>query len=288
MGRIQVNVLGPWEVLSGSTHVPVPPGHLRSLLSALVLTPDQPVRADTLAGRLWGEHPPVNVRGTLSTYVTRLRRLLGADIIASHPGGGYSFAVDKDDVDLHRFRRLLREARATAEAEQELDLVNQALAQWRGRPFTGVESGWLERDVVPALTEEWFTATEQRLDLDLARGSAGELIAELWQLTNTYPLRESLWVRLIGVLNRSGRRADALTAYQRIRTILRDQLGVDPGTSSADCTWTCCATAPKSQRPAAPPGRTSFPTATPGSSAGATTSPPSTGCCPPVRQASRR
>jgi len=229
MGRIQVNVLGPWEVLSGSTHVPVPPGHLRSLLSALVLTPDQPVRTDILAGRLWGEHPPVNVRGTLSTYVTRLRRLLGAGTIASHPGGGYSFAVDEDDVDLHRFRRLLREARATTEAEQELDLVNQALAQWRGRPFTDVEAGWLERDVVPALTEEWFTATERRLDLDLARGSAGELIAELWQLTNTYPLRESLWVRLIGVLNRSGRRADALTAYQRIRTILRDQLGVDPG-----------------------------------------------------------
>ncbi|MFD1050023.1 BTAD domain-containing putative transcriptional regulator, partial [Kibdelosporangium lantanae] len=191
---IEVKVLGSWEVSAGRSSVPIPPGHLRSLLSALLLTVGQPVRVDTLAERLWGERQPANVRGTLSTYIARLRRLLGSDAIVSYPGGGYSLYVNEDHVDLHRFRNLLRRSRG---ADNELCLLHEALGLWRGRPFTGVESGWLERDVVPALTEEWFTATERRIDLDLAGGSSNELIAELWQLTNDYALRESLWFRLI-------------------------------------------------------------------------------------------
>jgi DNA-binding SARP family transcriptional activator/tetratricopeptide (TPR) repeat protein len=229
MSRIQVKVLGAWEVMSGSAVVPVPSGHLRSLLASLVLAPGRPVRIDVLTDQVWGEQHPVNIRATLSTYVTRLRRLLGNDVILSHRGGSYSLAVAADDVDLHRFRQLLRQARTADSADHELELVNQALGLWRGRPFTGVESDWLERDVLPALTEEWFTATERRIDLDLARDPSGDLIAELWQLTTTYSWRESLWVRLISALHRSGRRTDALDAYTRIRTTLRDHLGVDPG-----------------------------------------------------------
>lgn len=223
---IEVKVLGSWEVSAGRSSVPIPPGHLRSLLSALLLTVGQPVRVDTLAERLWGERQPANVRGTLSTYIARLRRLLGSDAIVSYPGGGYSLYVNEDHVDLHRFRSLLRRSRGSAD---ELLLLHEALGLWRGRPFTGVESGWLERDVVPALTEEWFIATERRIDLDLAGGSSNELIAELWQLTNDYALRESLWFRLITSLHNAGRRADALNAYQQVRTILRDDLGIDPG-----------------------------------------------------------
>jgi DNA-binding SARP family transcriptional activator/tetratricopeptide (TPR) repeat protein len=226
---IEVKVLGSWEVSAGRTTVPIPPGHLRSLFAAMLLTVGQPVRIDTLAERLWGERQPANVRGTLSTYITRLRRLLGSDAIVSYPGGGYSLYLHEDDVDLHRFRSLLRRSRDAGTADNELVLLHQALGLWRGRPFTGVESGWLDRDVVPALTEEWFSATERRIDLDLARGASNELIAELWQLTNNYSLRESLWLRLISTLHRSGRRADALTAYQQVRAILRDDLGIDPG-----------------------------------------------------------
>src|SRR5262245_18611890 len=98
MGRIRINVLGSWEVRSGSANVPVPPGHLRSLLSSLALAPDQPVRMDVLAEQVWGEHHPMNIRATLSTYATRLRKLLGAEAITSCRGGGYSLAVDEGDV----------------------------------------------------------------------------------------------------------------------------------------------------------------------------------------------
>lgn len=225
----EVKVLGSLEVFARHTAVPVPPGHLRVLLSALLLAAGQPVRVDSLAQQLWADRQPVNVRGTLSTYVTRLRRLLGNDVIVSCPGGGYSLSVNENGVDLHQFRSLVRRARDAGSTSHELKLLQEALGLWRGLPFTGVESDWLERDIVPALTEEWFAATERRIDLDLAYGGSGELIAELRQLTNRYSFRESLWSRLISTLYRSGRRADALAAYQQVRTLLRDGLGIEPG-----------------------------------------------------------
>jgi DNA-binding SARP family transcriptional activator len=226
---IEFKVLGFWEVAVGQRIVVVPPGHQRVLLSSLLLSAGAPVRSGTLAARLWGDHPPANARGALSTYVTRLRGILGKQSISAYPGGGYLLSVDEDTVDLHRFRALLQRARDAEGTDDELQLLREALRLWRGMPFTGVDSDWLEQDVVPALAEEWFIATERRIDLDLARGASREVTAELSRLVSQYPLRESLWVRLIDALYRTGRRADALAAYQQVRAILRDDLGIDPG-----------------------------------------------------------
>ncbi|WP_168211160.1 AfsR/SARP family transcriptional regulator [Actinosynnema sp. ALI-1.44] len=225
---VEINVLGPWQAFVGGRPVVVQAGHQRTLLSSLVLSAGQPVMADTLAGQVWGDQQPVNVRGALSTYATRLRAVFGKDAIVANPGGGYCLSVDQDNVDLHRFRRLLRQARGADSARTELGLLREALGLWRGRPFTGVESDWLDMDVVPSLTEEWFTATERRIDLDLAVGASSAAIAELSGLTTQFPLRESLWLRLIDAMWRTGRRADALSAYRRVRSVLRDELGVEP------------------------------------------------------------
>jgi DNA-binding SARP family transcriptional activator len=228
-GSVEIKVLGPWQVSIGGQPVEIPHGHQRVLLSSLLSSAGQPIPADTLAQQLWGDQRPANVRGTLSTYVTRLRGVLGKQMIVAGQGGGYLLSVAEDQVDLHRFRKLLRRAREAGSAHTELVLLREALELWRGSPFTGVESDWLERGVVSELTEEWFAATERRIDLDLERGAARELVAELSQLTVRHPLRESLWLRLISALRRTGRRADALAAYQQIRAVLREDLGVDPG-----------------------------------------------------------
>ncbi|ONI76271.1 hypothetical protein ALI144C_37060 [Actinosynnema sp. ALI-1.44] len=227
--QVHVNVLGSWEVSVDHRDVAVPPGHQRALLSALLLSAGRPVANDTLATHLWGDRPPANVRATLSTYVTRLRGVLGKSAIVTYPGGGYQLTVDEDGVDLYRFRRLLRQAQDAPTADAELDLLRQALGLWRGRPFTGVASDWLDHGIVPLLTEEWFAATERRIDLEIAKGAFRELIAQLSELTSAYPLRESLWSRLIEALRRSGRRADALAAYQHVRATLREELGIEPG-----------------------------------------------------------
>lgn len=221
-------VLGPWEIGTNRGPVTIPPGQLRTLLASLLMSANQPVSVSTLADQLWPEGQPSRVRGSLYTYVGRLRKLLGADLIRTSPGS-YQLSTLRQQIDLHQFRDLLARSRETTAVGDELTLLRAALALWRGRPFTDVPSSWLDRDVVPRLTEEWFEATERKIDIELVAGKPGKLIADLWELTDRYPTRESLWVRLISALHVTGRRAEALDAYRRVRTVLRDQLGIDPG-----------------------------------------------------------
>ena len=55
------------------------------------------------------------------------------------------------------------------------------------------------------------------------------MIGELEALVRAHPLREGLWALLMVALYRDGRQADALATYQRARSQLADELGLDPG-----------------------------------------------------------
>ncbi|WP_350275113.1 BTAD domain-containing putative transcriptional regulator [Kribbella sp. HUAS MG21] len=227
-GELTWRVLGPWYVRAGTDDVPLPPGQARIVLASLLLTPNQPVGIDTLVDQLWTERRPARPHGTLHTYVSRLRRALGPNRIETSPAG-YLLRADEQYVDLHQFRALQTKAADAASPSEELSLLREALALWRGRPFGDLPSTWLDRDVVPQLTEEWFAATERRIDLELAAGPPGTLIPELSELTQRYPTREALWFRLIDALHRAGRRAEALDRFHQVRAVLRDELGIDPG-----------------------------------------------------------
>ncbi|WP_432842143.1 AfsR/SARP family transcriptional regulator [Dactylosporangium sp. CA-092794] len=222
-------VLGRWEAAGPDGMIPVPPGRLRILLSALLLTSGGPTSVPALTRQLWPDRAPERPRGALYTYITRLRKLLGRDLIRTSFSGGYELAVPVD-VDLFRFRDLVRRSATADSAEAELDLLRSALRLWRGRPFADVDSAWLELEVVPRLTEEWLAATERRQDLELAAHRHVGLIPELRELTAAHPTRESLWARLITCLHRAGWRAEALEAFHQARITLRDELGLDPGT----------------------------------------------------------
>lgn len=226
--QYRFQVLGRWRTSGPGGAVTVPPGRLRTLLSALMLTAGKPASVPALTRRLWPAQAPQRPRGAVQTYVTRLRNLFGRDLIRTTSVGGYELGVPVD-VDLFRFRDLTRRSAAAGSPEDELTLLDSALRVWQGRPFTDVSSAWLEREVVPLLTEEWLAATERRQDLVIAAHRHGSLIPELRELTAAHPTREPLWVRLITCLHRAGRRAEALEAFHQIRATLRDELGLDPG-----------------------------------------------------------
>ena len=162
------------------------------------------------------------------TLITRLRHLVGVDLIVTR-SGGYTLELAADAVDTHRFDRLLAAAADAQDPEQERRLLGTALALWRGAPFTEVDSPWLHQGEAPRLVEQYLTATERRVDLDLATGRQAELIGELRELTQHHRLREPLWARLITALEGCGRPAEALAEYERVRSMLADQLGADPG-----------------------------------------------------------
>jgi DNA-binding SARP family transcriptional activator/pimeloyl-ACP methyl ester carboxylesterase len=229
---MQVRLLGPVEIDLGDGQPRVlGAAKERSLLAALALAGGADVATDALIASLWGDDPPKAARKTLQTYIWNLRQVLGSDRVVTDPAG-YRLAVDPEDVDVHRFRVLVRAGdealRAGASADAR-SLLADALSLWRAAPFTGVaEHAGLAAEAV-RLDQERLAALEARIAADLATGLHRELVGELELLVHEHPLRERLWCHLMLALYRSGRQADALAAYQRVRRILLDELGLEPG-----------------------------------------------------------
>ncbi len=61
------------------------------------------------------------------------------------------------------------------------------------------------------------------------RAAPRKLIGELEAAVADAPLRERRWGQLMLALYRAGRQGDALGAYQRARSLLAEELGVEPG-----------------------------------------------------------
>ncbi len=227
MSELTVEVLGQLEVSMDGRAVQLTTGRLRTLLTVLAIRAGRTISMDRLATAVWGEDLPANPRRSLQTYAGRLRTELGDERIGSQPAGLVLLA-EPDRIDALRFEQLLDDAAREADPDRERKLLGEALDLWRGEPFEGVTSRWLAETEAPRLVERHLTALERRLDLDLAAGLHGELVGELNEWTARYPMRESLWVRLLIALNRSGRRADALERYLQLRLRIADELGVDP------------------------------------------------------------
>lgn len=224
---MEIGLLGPVLVVVDGRPVALAAPRRRVVLAALALASGRTVSTAVLARYLWGEDVPDLARRGLTTIVTRLRRDLGLDVIVN-AASGYTLTMSAAAVDVQHFRGLLSAAR-TAAPETELALLERALACWRGEPLQDVGSETLVAEHAPGLIEEWYAATERRIDLLLAAGLHADLVARLRDLTAQQPLRESLWCRLMLALYRSGRQAEALEAYQSVRELLADRLGVGPG-----------------------------------------------------------
>lgn len=225
---IGIRLLGRFAVTRDGRPVELPSSRQRTVLACLAVLAGEPVSADVLAERAWAPVTPVSPRNTLYTHLVRLRRALGADLIST-AAGGYLLDLPPGNVDLLRFRQLVRRSEQVTEPAEELRLLRAALALWQGEPFAGVTSGWLEQDVAPRLVEERLAATNRRIGLELAAGRPDDVLPELRELLAAYPLQEPLWEHLVHALHRAGRRGDALAAYGRARVVLRDELGLDPG-----------------------------------------------------------
>ncbi|MFD8500881.1 BTAD domain-containing putative transcriptional regulator [Amycolatopsis sp. NPDC059657] len=222
---ISFRLLGGCEVSVDGR--PVDIGHARQqcVLAVLLLEVNKPVTADQLVDRVWGEQAPVRARGTLQSYLTRLRRALDVEI-ARKPGG-YVLAVDDQAVDVHRFRRLVADARV-ADDEHALALFEEALGLWRGEALAGLETEWLS-GVREGLTRERHAAELDHADLMLGAGRHAEVLPDLLARAAERTLDERLAGQVMLALYRSGRQAEALEHYQRTRRLLIDELGADPG-----------------------------------------------------------
>ena len=228
---MRVAILGPLEVHAVDGSIEIPGRRLRALLIRLALDPGRVVSAERLIDDLWRDEPPAAAHNALQALVSRLRAVVGRATI-EQGRGGYRLNVRPEDVDVVRFEQHVRSGRArlgSGEAASAAKEFRSALGLWRGSALSDVEGLPFAEPEAAALEEQRVAAVEDLVDAMLAQPApAADLLPELEQLRVAFPLRERLHARYMKVLYALGRQAEALAAYEHLRTTLSDRLGVDP------------------------------------------------------------
>jgi len=231
LGRVAVVVDGRERVL-GSTRE-------AALLADLLVHANQVVSAERLIDDVWRGAPPPGAAATLQTYVKNLRRLFASDhghdpvpcpLETQRPG--YRLVVGPDDFDAWRSEKLInagRQALVDGDAAGATTLLREALALWMGRAFGDLAGESFAQAEAVRLEELRLAAVEDRVQAELTLGHHAELCGELEALVTEHPYRERLWEQWMVALYRAGRQAEALRAYQRVRHLLADELGIEPG-----------------------------------------------------------
>jgi predicted ATPase/DNA-binding SARP family transcriptional activator len=236
---VQFRLLGPLQlVVDGDTRSLSSPGE-KAVLALLLLAAGRVLTRETLVDALWGDDLPANPANALQGRVSRLRHALeGIGVpgtLVAAQGPGYVASVDREQVDAHRFARLVQQARASAGSPRAASgLYTEALDLWRGPALADFSTEPWAAGEAARLEELRLAAIEERVDLDLNSGRHTDLVDELETLATANPLRERLHAQLMLALYRSGRQADALAAFRRLQGTLDDELGLDPSEELRD------------------------------------------------------
>lgn len=227
-------ILGPLEVLhDGGIPIGLGPPRQRAVLARLIVSARETVTTDRLIEDLWPGDIPATARHALHVYVSRLRSALGPDRgRLDRSGGGYRIAVAAGELDASRFERLVADGRAAlgrGDPEEAEGFIQKALEIWRGPALADFRDEAFAQPEVVRLDEARTMAIELRIAAAIELGGDSELVGELSDLVGEHPYREVFWEQLMLVLYRCGRQADALRTYQRARTHLAEDIGIDPG-----------------------------------------------------------
>ena len=234
---MEIRVLGALEVADDGRSIELPSAKACLVLASLVVRANEVVSTDRLFEVLWGSQPPETATNTLQTYVAHLRSALEPHRARREPGRllitrppGYVLAIEPDGIDAVRFERLARQGRselATSPSDATRTL-RAALDLWRGEALADFTFEPFAQADITRLTELKLSTLEDRIGADLSLGDHRALTGELAQLTQEHPLRERLAGQYMVALYRSGRQAEALRAYRRLRETLVEQLGIQP------------------------------------------------------------
>jgi predicted ATPase/DNA-binding SARP family transcriptional activator len=234
---VELRLLGPLVVLDDARGVVEVRGTKpKGLLALLGLRAGEVVSTGRIVEELWGDREIRDPLNAVQVLVSKVRRALaagsgGGDHLIVTTGSGYRLAVAAEVVDAVRFDRLTEEGRrmlGDGMAGPAAVTLREALGLWRGPALEDFHEDFARGDRI-RLEELRAAALELRIDADLALGRHEQVAAEVATLTTEHPLRERLWGQQMVALYRAGRQGEALRAYRAARTVLGEELGLDPG-----------------------------------------------------------
>jgi DNA-binding SARP family transcriptional activator/Tfp pilus assembly protein PilF len=228
---IEIRLLGPVELAADGRIVELGRPQQRLVFAVLAAEAGRVVTVETMIDRVWDKAPD-GARRALHVAITRLRRILEQVGTDAEPvglvrrGGGYVLEVRPEAIDALRYRGLVSEQ--SGSDSERLEPLRQAMALWPGEPLAGLSGAWVDR-TRSAWRMQHLDTVVAWARAELAAGNPAATIGPLTELAGEHPLTESLTEVLLRALHTTGRSADALTAYERFRKRLADELGVDPG-----------------------------------------------------------
>jgi DNA-binding SARP family transcriptional activator len=235
---LQFNILGPMEVLHENIICTPTAPKARNTLALLLSRANQIVEIPALIDELWSDNPPRSAVTTTQTYIYQLRKMLcrtvgdeAAARLLITQAPGYGLRVEEDRIDARVFERLTEQGKRLLDMnrpEEAVHHLREALALWRGPALADVSTGRRLEAHVVQLEEMQLTALQLRVQADMQLGRHAELVPELRALVAGHPLNEWFHAQLIACLRHSGRRGEALQAYQSLRRLLDDELGLQP------------------------------------------------------------
>lgn len=232
---MRYEILGPLRVTNAGRSWSLGARKVEIVLAALLIRADRVVTANELMTELWGEQLPRRAAAGVHVYISELRKFLNGPATPENPvitrTPGYMLRMGSDELDCHAFLRLMNIGRGYARKlldDEASDCLEEGLALWRGPVLADLGSGPIINGFMTWLAEERLECIEMLMDAKLRLGCHRELVGRLYSLIVEYPLHEAFYRQLMLALYRSDRQADALLVYRSARTVLRDELGLEP------------------------------------------------------------
>jgi SARP family transcriptional regulator, regulator of embCAB operon len=235
---MEICVLGAVSVSTGTRRIEISASKVRTLLAVLALNAGRTISCTTLADELWSDQPPPKMGNALQASATRLRKVLddasgrtGSTSVLRATYNGYLLDVVPESVDCLRFERLAAEGRKVLPwcPKHAIELFESALQLWRGSALADAGDGLLCRGASARLEESRLMLWEDLISARIIVSEARQVLADLRQFVEQYPLRERFCEQMMVALYRTGHQGAALEAFHRTRRHLDQELGLEPG-----------------------------------------------------------
>ena len=225
---MRVRLLGPVDVITDGEPRVVSGLRRKAVLATLALHDREVVSVSRLVDVVWGEAAPRNAVNSLQAHVSYLRGVLGSKAAIRAQPPGYVLDLGTESTDVQVAERLLRQGTRSDDPVCGARELEAALALWRGEALADLADLPGLEDQARRLDMLGLQVKRALAEARLAAGEHMQLVPSLEQLAAGHPLDERIHAQLMLALYRSGRQADALAVYRRLRHTLGDQLGIDP------------------------------------------------------------